>query len=485
MPPTVPYWIPGLKHAFHLAFYSKTFMGNCLKKYGDGTPFILDGAGQKMCIIVDPDHIKNAIRSAKEMDPNPFIHERIMGALMGSPQSAINYYQSEESNTDYIQTTHIRHHTTGSNLGLLDTRMFETLKRTIGETLDSTGEWTEIPDLFSFLRYHVTYAVAITILGTELVSTYPDLIADLWTHIEATDQFFLGLPRIAIPKAYAARDRLLGNFRVWSTKSMELRKQNKTDTVWDPVAGSGLAQEREELYSELPGHDEYARSAQTLGLLYGGTSLSVPITFWYVYETLRSTDLNTRILGEINKHADPKTQSYRFTQLTTRPLLQSLHAETTRLYSSNLTVRSVTTPSFALDEKYSIPQGTAVFIPNKWAGMFAPGWEKTRTEALARPLHTFWAERFLVSDGEKKERFSDAGLSSTWMSFGGGEHKCPGRHFARNIGIVTLTVVMGVFEVEICDVEGARRLDPDPREKGFGTLVPRGKVAARIRRRVD
>ncbi|EFQ90473.1 hypothetical protein P3342_012437 [Pyrenophora teres f. teres] len=441
-----------------------------------------------MCIILDPDHIKNALRSTKEMDPNPFIHTRILGALMGSPQSAVDYYQSEESNTDYIQTTHIRQHTTGSNLGQLDKRVFETLKRTIGETLDSTGEWTEIPDLYSFIKHHITYAVATTLLGTELVSTYSGLMDDLWTHIEATDQFFLGLPRIAIPKAYAARDRLLANFRAWSTKSEELRKHNKVNTVWDPVAGSSLAQEREKLYSELPGHDEYARSAQTLGLLYGGTSLTVPITFWYLYETLRSPDLNKRVLSEIRNHADPKTKSYHFMQLTTRPLLQSLHAETTRLYSSNLTVREVTTPLYVLDDKYSLPKGTPVFILNKWAGMYAPGWAKTRAQALARPLTTFWAERFLVSDGngdEKKERFSDAGLSGTWMSFGGGEHKCPGRHLARNIGIVTLAVLMGELELEVLDVEKARRLDPDPRQKGFGTLVPGGKVAARIRRRVS
>ncbi|RMZ68398.1 cytochrome p450 [Pyrenophora seminiperda CCB06] len=496
-PPTAPYWIPGIKHALSLAFDGKAFMAKCFhytynnlltfdrNKYGDGSPFFIDGAGQKMLIILDPDHIKGVFRASKEMDPNPFIHERILGALMGSPPSAVQYYRSGDHNLDYIQTSHIRQHTTGSNLGLLDKRIFDMMKKTVGESLSSPGEWTEIPDLFAFVTHHVTYAIATTLLGSELVSSYPELMADLWTHIEATDGFFMGLPRFAIPKAYAARDRLLASIRAWTTKSEELRNQDKVDKTWDPVAGSGLLQEREKLYSEMPAHDEYARSAQTLGLLYGGTSLTVPTTFWYLFETLRTPDLHTRVLSEIKDHADPTTASYSIMQLTSRPLLQSLHAETTRLYSSNLTVREVTAPVYAFDDKYSIPKGTSVFIPTKWVSMFVPGWARTRAQALARPLTTFWPERFLVYDADKKARFSDVGLAGSWVSFGGGEHKCPGRHFARNIAIVTLTVLMGEFELEMRDVEGASRFDPDHTKQAFGTLKPKGKVEARIRRRVQ
>mgnify|MGYP001940411620 CR=1 FL=1 len=457
-------------------------------KYGDGTPFFLDGAGQKILVILDSDHVKDVLNSSKEADPNPFIHEKILAALMGSPPSAVEFYKSEESNTDYIQTTHIRQHTTGSNLGVLDKRLFDTMKRTVGESMGSAveGEWVDIPDLFAFALHHITYAIATTLLGSELLSSYPGLIDDLWIHIEATDLFFMGLPRFVMPKAYAARDRMLANFRAWSTKSEELRKRNEVNTTWDPVAGSALLQEREELYSEMPGHDEYARSAQTLGLLYGGTSLSVPITFWYLYESLRIPDVRTRVLTELKNHVKPETGTYSFMQLASLPFLQSLHAETTRRYTANLSVRDVTAPVFVLDDKYSVPKGTTVFIPNKWAGTYAPGWAKNRAQALARPLTTFWPERYLIHDGsgkEKRERFSDTGLAGNWTSFGGGEHKCPGRHFARNIGIVTLAVLMGEFDLEVVDVEQARKLDPDHTKRAFGTLKPTGKVAARIRRR--
>jgi cytochrome P450 len=237
----------------------------------------------------------------------------------------------------------------------------------------------------------------------------------------------------------------------------------------------------------MAGHGVDGRSAQTLGLLYGGTSLTVPVTFWYLFETLRDPSLHARVLNEIKHGVNEETQGYNFMQLSARPLLQSLHAETARMYSSNLAVREVTAPTYALDEKYSIPKGTEVYISHKFNGQFTPGWKATRPRTVAKPLDTFWAERYLVDGGGndgKREKFSDAGLSGNWTSFGGGEHKCPGRHFARNIGIVTLAVLMGEFEVKVCDLEAAKSLDPGNKEKAFGTMRPRERIAARIRKRV-
>ncbi|KAF1828961.1 cytochrome P450 [Decorospora gaudefroyi] len=476
--PTLPYWIPGLKHALSLAYNSKPFMArsNC-NAYGDGIPFFLDGAGQNMLIILDPEQIQGVLRSSTELDPNPFIHEKIMGALLGSPQEAIDHYISDQGKADYIQITHIRQHTTGSNLGVLDKRLFETLKRSIGQTLLSSPETerTEITDLYAFIEQHVTLAITETLLGSAIVQSYPGMIADLWIHIEATEIFFMGLPRFLVPKAYVARDRLLSNIRKWSLRAETLRNQGAVDTQWDPVAGSALAQEREELYSAMPGHDEHGRAAQALGLLYGGTSLTVPITFWYFYETLRNPSLHERVLTEINNHVDANTNSYNSCNSphapSSNPCTQKQH--------------ELTAPTHALGEKYLIEKGTTVFILNRYVAQFSHAWARARPQALARPLDAFWAERYLVAGGgdHKRERFSDAGLAGNWTSFGGGEHKCPGRHFARNIGIVTLGVLMGVFECEVCDVEGARELDPKLKERAFGTMKPSGKLAARIRRR--
>jgi cytochrome P450 len=245
-------------------------------------------------------------------------------------------------------------------------------------------------------------------------------------------------------------------------------------------------QEREKMYPKLPGHDLQARAAQTLGILYASTSILVPVSFWLCYETLRSPTLHHRVSSELNANRDSATQQHDFSALSATPFLQSLHAETSRKYGITIPARQIVVPTFALDEKYSVPQGTTIIMPSKYAAQYTPGWSAVRPSLVSQPLDQFWPERFLISNekGEEKERFSDAGLIGNWTSFGGGAHHCPGRFWARNIGMVMLGVFVGEFEVEVSDVERARGLDPVWHESAFGTARPRGKIAARIRRRV-
>jgi hypothetical protein len=129
-----------------------------------------------------------------------------------------------------------------------------------------------------------------------------------------------------------------------------------------PRSWLGLLREREKVYSELPGHDGHGRAAQALGLFYGGTCLTVLITFWYFYEAMRDTSLHSRLSTELETHTNIQTKGYSFMPHTARPLLQSMHTETTRKYSSNLLVREVVTPVYALDDIYAISKGTPVFI---------------------------------------------------------------------------------------------------------------------------
>ncbi|KAF2633991.1 cytochrome P450 [Macroventuria anomochaeta] len=484
-PPTLPHWTPGLRHALRMAYSAKRFLAQSLNKYGDGTPFFIDAAGEKLLIVLNPEHVRKILRSSSELDANPFVHEKILGQLMGSPQSAIDYYKSPESTVDHDQMMQVRQHTSGSALSSLDDKLFDTLKHNITKSyVEASGDkWTDIPDLYAFFEDQATRAVAETLLGSAIVDSYPSFAEDLWTFIESTDTLLLGLPRFMASEAYGARDRLLSHFKTWGRQADELRKQDKVNTQWDPIAGSTLMQEREKLYSSLPGHGEDGRAAQTLGLLYAGTSLMVPVTFWFFYETLRNPSLRTRVYSELTSHRDLTTSKYDFAQLSATPFLQSLYAESARKYSASLVARQVISPVFALDDRYIVKQGTTVLIPSKFAGQYTAAWASVRPALVSKPLSEFWAERFLVTGTAGKERFSDAGLAGNWTSFGGGEHKCPGRFFARDIGIVALAILFGEFEVEMVDPEGARKLDPVSRREAFGTMRPGGKVAARIRRR--
>jgi cytochrome P450 len=67
-------------------------------------------------------------------------------------------------------------------------------------------------------------------------------------------------------------------------------------------------------------------------------------------------------------HPNPSTGNYNFSKLNAIPFLQSLHTETTRMYSITLVARKVLSPVFALDDKYVAPKGTQIVIPSRYAG---------------------------------------------------------------------------------------------------------------------
>ncbi|KAH9881832.1 hypothetical protein J1614_001003 [Plenodomus biglobosus] len=469
-----------------MAIDTKRFAARCLNHYGDGTPFFINAAGRKILVLLDPAQIKRVMNASTELDPNPFIHDMILGQMLGSPKETIDFYKTDNGRMDEVQMTHIRQHVTGSALNSMSRKVFERLALNIGEFYRQqkdacSGDWIEIPDLFELVQHQVTRAITETLMGSAITKEYPEIYTDQWRFMDSSIEIVMGLPRFVVPAAYAARDRLLANLKNWNTTSEALRTLGKADSVWDARAGSGLLQERQERYAQTAGFNEDARVSQILGLLFAGNSITPPISFWYLFEALKDPSLFRRVSDEIHLHYDPSTQTYDFGQMTVRPILQSLHAETTRFYSSNVAVRVVTSPNFALDDKYVIPENTLIFIYNKFTGQFSPGWTTARPQSTMYPLEQFWAERFLT--GGERNRFSDANLTGSWTSFGGGEHKCPGRHFARNIGIVTLAVLMGEYEVELLDTEKAKKATPRVKDEAFGKMVPTSKVAARMRRR--
>jgi hypothetical protein len=432
---------------------------------------------------MDPKHVKKALVSS-ELDAAIFVYKNIMPQLFGSPQAAVDFYLTPGHDMDEKAMLQIRTHTSGKELISLDQKFLEVIDRNMTRTFSSVQikEWTDITDLYTLFKQQSTLAVGEAILGTAMVETYPQLADDLWTLIERTDVLLLGLPRVLAPTAHNARDRLLKQLKISQRKSDAQRSTNAVRKGWDPVAGSGLVQEREQMFSALPGHDEDARAAQTLGMLYGGTSLSIPVTFWLLYEVLRDAALHKRVLDELRHYAATDPEKADFGHLATSPFLQSLHSEATRFYARNGVTREVVAPVFQLDDRYAIEKGTTVLILTGHTARFTQEWARSRPHATARPLTEFWPERFLVPDG-KSERYNESGLSGNWTSFGGGEHRCPGRFFARDIALVTLTVFLGKYEVEIVDPEGARKFDPVWNEIAFGTMVPKGKITARIRLR--
>lgn len=221
-------------------------------------------------MLLDPAQIKRVMNSSKELDPNPFIHEMILGQMLGSPARTIEFYRNDNGRMDEKQMAHIRQHVTGTSLISMSRKVYERLSLNISRDISQhdDADWLGIPDLFSFVQNHVTVAITETLMGTDIIEQYPQMNADQWVFMDRSIEIVMGLPRFAISRAYDARDRLLTNFKRWNQTSEALRTAGKADPIWDASAGSGLMQERQELYAKTPGFDEDARASQILGLLF-------------------------------------------------------------------------------------------------------------------------------------------------------------------------------------------------------------------------
>lgn len=215
--------------------------------------------------------------------------------------------------------------------------------------------------------------------------------------------------------------------------------------------------------------------------------------FWLIYSVLRDPATEARFLSEIRAAEIPDQAGDSFVRydidaLCTNPFLQSLYAETLRLYVANIVLRSPRNTDLAVGD-YSIKRGEII------ATMSYPMHQdetryNTGTPEEPRPLSDFWAERFLVPNdapneeqepdqARPAEKFSLKGTEGAWIPYGGGANMCPGRYFAKQEMTLMAALLIGNFEVQLVGDSA----EIDWRYFGSGVLGVGGNSKFLIRRR--
>jgi Cytochrome P450 len=118
--------------------------------------------------------------------------------------------------------------------------------------------------------------------------------------------------------------------------------------------------------------------------------------------------------------------------------------------------------------------------PNLNAPASAPTKEPIPTEKSTEKSHI--QEQQQQQQQQQQPQFSLEGLAASWIPYGGGVRLCPGRHFAKQEMLVSAAVWLTAYEVELRPGE---KYEVDKDYYGFGTMPPKGKIAARIRRRMS
>lgn len=237
-----------------------------------------------------------------------------------------------------------------------------------------------------------------------------------------------------------------------------------------------------------------------------------------IYEALQRPDVLSQALTEVVESQSWSTLKMSTTvqadSLCSMPLLQSMYAETLRLYTSLFSLRSASHTTFAFGD-FNIPKDELVAVDSRVAAMDASTWNTgaptADTEAF-HPLDRFWANRFLAFPDDPTSgplrynptkpkppsipeswsaplqhggvpHFSMDGLAGAWLPYGGGNRQCPGRNFAKQEMILGFAIVLSMLEIELLSSGSEVPRQPDTKFYGLGTLPPKGTVPFRMRRR--
>ena len=204
----------------------------------------------------------------------------------------------------------------------------------------------------------------------------------------------------------------------------------------------------------------------------------IPATFWFLFEVLRDNDLYNRAKAALGTTRNA-SGSFDTTKLINNPLFQSIYAEVLRLHTATMMTRDVKKTHDL--ESWTLKRGQTVVASTHVEHRDAY-WNTVDSSGHNHPPEEFWAERFLAHDSDAEPSFSVEGMQGKWMPYGMGEHMCPGRHFAKYEMLLSFAVLVDQFDIEILSPKEWRP-DNDLNRYGFGSLLPKQKVEARIRRR--
>ncbi|KAF1962243.1 cytochrome P450 [Byssothecium circinans] len=526
-PLTIPYWVPGFCHGLGLLSRPSAYLALLVKKYGDYAPFMVKVGLSSYLIIRDLDHVQQVFQTPNNAIATPDLE--FYTKVLDAPPDAINYYKSvarRDTEGDKVHHAHVtipRKYFTGPALKALTDTYISIFRRNMSNKMFQVNSWTQIEDLWSFFEIDITRAMTETLFGSALLKQYPKLAQDLCDFNSKIEEYLPGLPRFMVSASAAPRDRLLAQLKKWLQEKhggTDFAKIDERDPMWDENKGSKYIQERDNVFANCPAFNYQGRAVESLSVLqryieplnnsrsrtanlYSLVSIIMPFTFWSVVEVLRNPALVNFLTTEIAQHRDPKTNDLDITAITSLPNLQSLYTEIRRLRTATHSLRTVENTPIRLSGNWTVPKHTHILTFSQDLGLNTPLWAdhaKANPHLLSRPLEEFWPDRFLVADKSRSTtRYRKGRHSVTTGTFdlrgqgvdvlcsmlGFADYGDAEREFATAVGTATLAVLLGEFEVEICDEGDVEGVVPLGWEGAWGCGRPVEGVKVRLRKRAE
>ncbi|KAK4098669.1 cytochrome P450 [Parathielavia hyrcaniae] len=533
-PPSVPYAVPVAGNTFQFAYDTEGFISRTLRRFGR-MPFRLKIGLENMYYIPYGEPAQAMFRHARDLSMKPIIIVAMRDQFGMKPADVAVYERDGSGDTAkpldgwehmnpahrvfYHQHHDLNAHLSGAALDALMTR-FKTNYTSQLATTDQVGEqWTELPDMYAFLRDHMFRASCRAMLGERLLELCPDFSRDFWEFDKHLLTYLRRTPRWMAARAYAARDQVLASLKEWYTHArsqLDYRDPALAGVDYEPIWGARLIRTRAEKFDKA-GFSLDGCVSMDLGFLWAGTANVIPATLWVLLNVLLSENLTGRVMAEFEECLDEVTGLFDVAALCSKPLLNGIYLESLRYCAATTSARNPVADDFKLCG-WSIPRD-ALMMSIVWFGAHDTDfWNTGRILPDGKPEHpvdSFWAERFLEypddptsgparkpdhtlytssSSYKKQEKTAQddktakpishtAALQCHFYPYGGGSRICPGRHLAKQELLVAVAVMMREFEIELLDPASARCAKPDMKVFPTGAMGPDRKLPIRIRRR--
>lgn len=210
-----------------------------------------------------------------------------MERSFGTPSTSIEFYNADdgghhpnprpgstvkpEDRIMYKIHNLVNTNLTGESLIGISSRFQRFLAKQLTETDEVGDEWTDIPDLYAFMKDHVMKAATISMFGTYILSLNPTFMEDFWAWNPDMGTLFMGIPRWLIPGAYRNRAKVLNNIKRWhkyAHEHFDCTKVGPEDVDWEPYFGSKFSRKRQAMFDTWTQLDDTAKAAEDFGFIW-------------------------------------------------------------------------------------------------------------------------------------------------------------------------------------------------------------------------
>ncbi|KAI0882867.1 cytochrome P450 [Annulohypoxylon maeteangense] len=511
-PSTFPYVFP-LLGSLPLAYLwdPRAFVLNPNNFFQSAHPVRVKILTQEFYAICGPENVKAFFRGSHACTSIPFV-KFALGYAFGLHSKALRLYDKDDSGGSHVPHSdstieahnRIDYRTYQSLIRFLEgkgllpfwNRFADNITQQLHGFHDRIGsEWEYRDDIIEVVRDEATVPLLNALCGPYLLSLNPHFLQDYWEFDRNLQTYLQGMPWFLAPRAYAVRKRALNAVKIWQQHARDHFDDSVVDSDGDDQFwGSSFFRERQEMFLEMDGFDHDAVASQDFGAIWAVRN-SIVTASWAIFEIFRDPELLASVRAEIDAialtSADGHIQ-FHIDQLLRLPVLQAVYAETLRLRMDFYIIRMPDKVDMNIQD-WIIPRRKVMVAPTTVAHMDSKAWSTGLNNE--HPVDLFWIGRFLKyptrsmhsvdtqSQDPASPTFSTKEFEGSWIPYGGGPRQCPGRHFAKRQILLTIALMVSLFDCEISEV--GKHVQGDSTLKGFGSGVslPDGKVPAKIRRR--